>query len=447
MTGRLRIGRYCLYSAYGIDLFLMTISQLLRSFQLGLRSLKSYKLRSCLTVLGVVFGTGSVIIMLAVGTGARREAIEAINALGSTNIILRSVKPTNLDADRKNTGAIRYGITLREISQFRIHIPSVAGVAAMRERQLDIHFDGRRLSGRVVGVTPKFRDLSGVELDRGRFIEDLDDIVGDKVAVLGAELAATLFPIADPVGQSVRIGEDRYYRVIGVARSRAKSPSVGGGLPSRDFNRDIYIPFSTDQKRFGENVVVDRTGSQPPEKVEVSQVIVSVDDVERVKATAQIISTMIAANGKEDEISMTVPLDLLEKAEQTQRMFTLVLTAIASISLLVGGIGIMNIMLATVTERTREIGIRRALGARRSDIVWQFLVETIVLSGLGGVLGVCAGIAGAFLAARLGGIPTQVQAWSAVLGFGISVLVGLIFGLYPARRAAFMDPIQALRHE
>ena len=220
-----------------------------------------------------------------------------------------------------------------------------------------------------------------------------------------------------------------------------------GSLPARDYSQDIYIPFPTDQQRFGENVVFDRASSQPPEKVEISQITVSVGEMDQVKPTAHIIEAIISEHHKRGDTAMTVPLDLLEKAEQTQRIFTWVLTAIASISLLVGGIGIMNIMLATVTERTREIGIRRALGARRADIIWQFLIETGVLSGTGGILGVCLGLVGAFAASRMTGVPILVQAWAPLLAFGISVGVGLVFGIYPARRAANMDPIQALRHE
>jgi putative ABC transport system permease protein len=357
------------------------------------------------------------------------------------------VKPAGLTADGDTTGAIRYGLTAKDMKRISEVIPTVRSIAPMREHRRRMAWRDRRIEGRVVGVTPEYQDLNDVELADGRFIESLDCQRASSVVVLGAEVAQSLFPLASPLGESIRIDEHQYYRVIGVARSRAASPGLGSSLPAQDFNRDVYIPFSTDQKRFGENVVFDRASSQPPEKVEISQMTLAVDRTEQVKPTSRIVEAIIRENHSRDETSMTVPLDLLEKAERTQRIFTWVLTAIASISLLVGGIGIMNIMLATVTERTREIGIRRALGARRSDITWQFLIETTVLSGTGGLIGVGLGFVGSYLASGAAGVSTVVQPWSPLLAFVISIAVGLIFGVFPARRAAHMDPIEALRHE
>jgi putative ABC transport system permease protein len=218
-------------------------------------------------------------------------------------------------------------------------------------------------------------------------------------------------------------------------------------MSAQDYNRDVYIPFATDQARFGKVLVNERAGSFNLEQLEISQITVGIDDMAHVKKTAGIIEGLIEQYHSKVDTAITIPLDLLEQAEKTQRLFTLVLGAIASISLIVGGIGIMNIMLATVTERTREIGIRRALGAKRRQIALQFLVETVVLSAMGGVLGVCAGIGLAYAVAKILEFPTIVRSWSPLVAFGVSVAVGLIFGTYPARRAAAMDPIEALRHE
>jgi putative ABC transport system permease protein len=222
---------------------------------------------------------------------------------------------------------------------------------------------------------------------------------------------------------------------------------VGGSLAAQDYNRDVYIPFATDRVRFGKLLMYYRAGTFQAEKLEISQVTISVDSMDHVKQTAAIIQGLMSQYHPKKDTSLTVPLDLLEKAEQTQRLFTLVLGAIASISLLVGGIGIMNIMLATVTERTREIGIRRALGAKRRDIMLQFLVETVTLSSTGGLIGVGLGVLASHLVTRFFSLPTILQPWSLVLAASVSLAVGLIFGLYPARRAAHMDPIEALRHE
>jgi putative ABC transport system permease protein len=343
-------------------------------------------------------------------------------------------------------GAIRYGLRLQELKRIEALLPVLSAIAPTRVHQSEIcHFENR-IEGRVVGVTPEYELVHGTRLESGRFIEELDCSRNMPVAVLGAELARTLIPISDPLGRSIRIGEDRYFRVVGVLRPRASTPGLKGGEPAEDYGRDVYIPFPTDLKLFGENVAFDRSSSFA-EKVDITQLTLSMPSPEHVKPAARIVEAIVQDAGKEDEATITVPLDLLEKAEQTQRIFTWVLTAIASISLLVGGIGIMNIMLATVTERTREVGIRRALGARRADIVTQFLIETTVLSCTGGLIGIALGVTGAVLAEQLAGVVTQVRPWAPLLAFGISVAVGLIFGIYPARRAAYMDPVEALRHE
>ena len=414
---------------------------------LGLRSFHLHKLRSLLTVLGVVFGVASVIVMLAVGEGARSQAVSAIEQLGATNMFLRSVKPSRLSESRESFGAIRYGLTLADVRTLQSTLPRPNVLAPLRDHRHEIwHFD-RHLAGRVVGVTPDYRFVHPIQISAGRFIESLDVDSVMPVAVLGADAARLLFPLSNPMGQSVRIGEDRYFRVVGVLQPRAISPGLGSNLPSEDYGRDVYVPLTTDLKLFGENVTFDRSESGVPEKVEISQLIIAVPDTQHVTPTSRVIQTVVQMAKKEDEVAITIPLDLLKQAEQTQRIFTLVLAAIASISLLVGGIGIMNIMLATVMERTREIGIRRALGAYRADIISQFLVETAVLASSGGLLGIVVGVVGAGLASYFVGIGAPVRWWSPAIAFGISLLVGVVFGIYPAYRAARMNPIEALRHE
>jgi putative ABC transport system permease protein len=418
-----------------------------RPLALGIKSYRLHQLRSLLTVLGVVFGVASVIVMLAVGEGARSEAVQAIEQLGATNIIVRSVKPSRLAENRETLGALRYGLGLDDLRRMRTTLPRSHIMAPTRDHQREIWHLERRLAGRIVGVTPDYQAVHDIQVADGRFIEPVDVDANRPVAVLGAQAARLLFPLSTPIGESVRIGDDRYFHVVGVLAPRAVSPGVGGDKPPEDFGRDIYIPLTTDLKYFGENVVFDRGGAGVPEKVDISQLIISVPDTGHVAPTARVVQTLIQNSRKTDEAVLTIPLDLLEQAEQTQRVFTLVLGAIASISLLVGGIGIMNIMLATVTERTREIGIRRALGANQLDIITQFLVETAVLSSIGGAVGVALGVAGSALTSRLVDINAVVRFWSPCLALGISVFVGLVFGLYPAYRAARMHPVEALRHE
>ena len=316
----------------------------------------------------------------------------------------------------------------------------------MRESRREIRYLEHKLDGRVVGVKPDFLGLNGLRLARGRFLNEYDEEQFANVAVLGAETAEKLFPFDDPIGRSVRV-EKQYFQVVGVTRRHTQSSGVGSTGMAQDYNHDVYIPFDTDWARFGKVLTYERAGTWENEKLEISELTVSVDDVAQVKGTARIIEGLIKQFHKKEDTAMLVPLDLLERIEQAQRTFTYVLGAIASISLMVGGIGIMNIMLATVTERTREIGIRRALGAKRRDITLQFLVETVVLAAGGGMLGVVLGISLAHLVTQLFALKTIVALWSPILALAVSIAVGVTFGLYPARRAALLDPIEALRHE
>lgn len=415
--------------------------------RLGVKSLQLHKLRSFLTILGVVFGVCSVIIMLAIGEGIRYEAVQKIKELGASNVIVRSVKPTSTSAAGEGGGAIRYGLTASDLRRIVASVPTLAGITAIRDHRRSLTSHDRGIDGRVVGVTPGYQNVANLRMRNGRFITQLDEDRVSGVAVLGATVAESLFPLEDPVGKLIRLDGDQYYTVIGVIESRAVSSEQSNGGPAEDLNADVYIPFATDRGRFGETVAFDRAHGMPPEKLEIRQITLTLTDSKYVKRTAEVVADILRENHQHGDTVMTVPLDLLEKAEQTQRIFTLVLGAIACISLLVGGIGIMNIMLATVTERTKEIGLRRALGARRHDIIFQFLVETLVLTSTGGLLGVICGIALSHQVTRWAGIATMIQLWSPVMAFATSVLVGIVFGLYPARRAAMMDPIEALRHE
>ncbi len=425
----------------------MPLERLTHVFSLGIKSVSVHRLRSTLTVTGIFLGVASVIVMLGVGEGARHEAIQQIKDLGATNIIARSVKPPADDPRNRGQETLTYGLTSSDMERIDTTIPTVVSVTPLREFRKDIRYLDRKLEGRVVAVMPDYLAMNGLLLSSGRFIDDLDNQLFANVVVLGAETAETLFPIENPLGHSVQIGEKHHYTVIGVTERRNPSAGIGGSLTAQEFNRDVYIPFATDQVRFGKTLATFRPGSFQLEKLEISQLTIAVDRMENVRKTAEVIQGLLEQFHPQKDTSITVPLDLLEKAEKTQKLFTLVLGAIASISLMVGGIGIMNIMLATVTERTKEIGIRRAMGAKRRDIASQFLAEALVLAGAGGLLGVVLGIGLARAVTRFFEVPTIIQPWSPVLAFSVSLAVGLIFGTYPARRAANMDPIEALRHE
>jgi putative ABC transport system permease protein len=426
------------------------MERIARGFKLGMKSLALHKLRSSLTVLGIVFGVAAVISMLAVGEGSSRDAQERIKMLGATNIIIRSVKPTieTLAAGGRPTLILNFGLTYDDFDRILATVPTVVKALPVREIKKEIRRLDRAIEGRVVGTTRGFDEFNRLEIERGRFLTDSDDDKVANYAVLAAETARVLFPIEDPIDQLIQLGGD-YYSVIGVTRERASSAAIGGSLAGQTFNRDVYIPLSTCKLRFGERIVSFGGGSFSAEETQLTQITLQVGSLAEVKPTQAIVEgAVLPWHTKKKDVDIIVPYELLLQAQHTARQYSIILGTIAGISLLVGGIGIMNIMLATVTERTREIGIRRALGAKRKDITQQFLIETIVLSGVGGLLGVSLGFAIPRVIVFF--IPDQhviVTPQSVLLAFGISVAIGILFGLYPARRASMMDPIEALRHE
>ena len=420
-----------------------------RALKLGMKSLLLHKLRSGLTVLGIVFGVAAVISMLAIAEGSSRDAQERIRALGATNIIVRSVKPS--DEAQATAGRpsriLNYGLKYSDYERIMETVPTIRKVLPIREIRKGIRRYQYNLDGRVVGTTQDYAEFNMLEVHRGRFLTAADNEKFQNYCVLASTTAKTLFPYEDPVGQAVKLGSD-YYTVVGVTKERQSSAGIGSSLAAQDFNKDVYIPLNTCKVRFGEKIVNSRSGSMEAEETQLSQITLQVASIDKVRPTVPIIKAAYEPWHPRKDVEMTVPYDLLVEAQRTARQFSIILGTIAAISLLVGGIGIMNIMLATVTERTREIGIRRALGAKRRDITQQFLIETVVLSGVGGILGVSLGIAIPQLIVYF--IPEQkafVTPVSVVLAFSISVAIGILFGLYPARRAALMDPIEALRHE
>lgn len=422
-------------------------------------------------MLGIVFGVFSVIAMLAIGEGASKQAQEQVVALGATNIIVRSVKPVeDASTNTSSFGSIpRYGLLRSDFERLRRTLPTLESAIPIRELYKEARFRHRAMNIRFVGCTVDYLETNHLKMVQGRFISDRDQETLTNSVVLAAEVAATLFPFENPIGSSIQVG-GVYYNIIGITGERTASAAIGGSLSGQDFNKDVYVPIRTMQVRLGDQDFTFRSGNFTSEQVELNQITFKIRDRDTILATADIIrDTLLRYHGTKKDYSVVVPLELLRQADQLRQIFNVVLGSIAAISLVVGGIGIMNIMLATVTERTREIGIRRALGARQLDITQQFLTETIVLAGTGGIMGVLLGLTTpiAFEGIRyialslimdgnagtsdLFGIfremRPQIAVWSLPVAFGISVGVGVIFGLYPARAAARLDPIEALRHE
>jgi putative ABC transport system permease protein len=423
-----------------------------RILKLGVKSLWMHRLRSTLTMLGIIFGVSSVVAMLAIGEGASRDAEEKISQLGSRNIIIKTVPPPEDNSSIGQRQTLKeYGLTYDDAERFQGAIPDVRVLVPNRRISEQALYRNKRSSIEVIGTVPWHPEISTLRIKYGRFITGIDTHYKQAVCVIDEFVCKELFVFDDPLGQNVKIGGD-YYRVIGV--STAQKANAESELEGRKNNGGtganvgkIYIPLTTASTRFGETSMQIGTSGMTLERVELQEIIVQSENIDQVLSTRRSIQTILSRFHRKNDYEIVVPLELMERAKDVQRIFTIVLGSIAAISLLVGGIGIMNIMMATVSERTREIGIRRALGAKKKDIVIQFLSETLILTLCGGILGMGVGALIPALVTYFGQMRTVITLSSLIMAFGISATVGIAFGIYPAYRAANMDPIESLRHE
>lgn len=422
----------------------MKQTKFVRNVLLGIENLLLHKLRSFLTMLGVVFGVGSVVAMLSVGEGASKEALDQIRKIGSNNIIITSVKSveeetTTTTRERMSIYGLTYKDHLRITETFKtvkqtVPVKLIRGEGRLGERSLEL---------RVVGTTPTWFLLVKRYLIAGRVLLPSDDENQAAVTVLTEFGARKLLATKNTIGQILRIGGNNF-KIIGIVKSEG---GEAANIQIPDQEVDAYIPIDVARVYYGDTSLKMSSGAFEIKRVELHQIIVQVNSIENVESTANGIEVMLRRFHKKKDYIISVPLALLRQAEATKRTFNIVLGSIACISLLVGGIGIMNIMLASVTERTREIGIRRAIGAKRKQIIVQFLIETIVLSTIGGIVGLGIGVFIPLMITFFAGMPTVITPAGIILPLLISVSIGIIFGLYPAARAAKVDPIVALRHE
>ncbi|MDX9858332.1 MAG: ABC transporter permease [candidate division Zixibacteria bacterium] len=426
--------------------------------RLSFDSLSAHKLRSFLTMLGVIIGVAAVVSMLSIGEGAEQEILEQISILGINNIIINAKVPD--EAAGSEEGLQRSpGLSLADGDNIESFYDLVGNVVPQRfEAVPSVRFGPREAEVRVVATTPEFVYSSSIEVEYGRFIHQIDMETFAQVCVLGAKAKKALFAFSDPIGQSVRIGL-LDFTVVGVMADKYIGRGKVEGLELRNFNEDVYIPYSTAAKKFDRRELSSErvqfwTGGDNGEQrqayntPEIDQLTVTVTQLDYVPAVTKLVERIMQRrHGGITDYEIVVPESLLRQSQKTQQIFNIVMGAIAGLSLLVGGIGIMNIMLATVLERTREIGVRRAVGATQMDILRQFLFEAVMICLLGCTIGLALGLVIAQAITFYAGWPTIVSVSAIVLAVGVSTAVGLVFGIYPARKAARLDVIEALRYE
>jgi putative ABC transport system permease protein len=405
----------------------------------GLESLFSHKLRSLLTMLGMIFGVAAVVAMLSIGAGAQQKVMAFIEQLGVNNLIVEAKEAANWQA-LQNVRRTSPGLTLRDHETIR---SALSGVQQSTPRK---RFTPARVLPKpqlelpvMYGVQASYLTIAGLKVTEGRFFDDSEDASAAPLCVLGAAAKDSLFGAAPAIGEYIKLDE-QWFRVIGVVSPQLAAQEDVPGPPSEDSNNLVYAPLNS--------VLFRVADSQNFFKDEIDGIYLHLASAEESMAKAQIIRGILNATHHDTaDFTVIVPAELLAERRRTEQLFNTVMVAIASISLLVGGIGIMNIMLAAILERTREIGVRRAVGATQKDIIRQFVIEAVFIAFAGGLLGILLGFVMSQLIARFAGWSTVVTAASILLAFLVSISVGLVFGIYPAVKAARLDPVEAIRYE
>jgi len=412
----------------------------LPELRLGLENLRAHKLRSLLTMLGMIFGVAAVVAMLSIGAGAQQEVMAFIEQLGVRNLIVEAREAPDNQTLQK-VRKLSAGLSFQDLRVIQSNIEHISAASA-RKRFTPSKMMPKPLGGDspvVYGITPSYATIANLKVASGRFFDEAETSAAAPVAVLGEAASAALFGTDDPIGRYVKVN-DQWFRVVGVAGPQLTVQSDVAGIPAQDRNNIIYVPLYSSVFRLEDG--------QSAQKDEIDGIYLQMNPGADITGAAAMIRGILdVAHRGAGDFTIVSPAELLAEQRRTQRIFEMVMVAIASISLLVGGIGIMNIMLASVLERTREIGVRRAIGARQRDVVRQFLIETTIISLTGGVAGILLGVGLSQLIGILAGWSTIVTTSSIVLAFGVSVAIGIVFGLYPAVRASRLDPVKALHYE
>ncbi len=423
------------------------------SFKIGLKGLQSNKLRALLTMLGIVFGVAAVIAMLSIGEGAKQESLQQIELMGTNNIIITKVTVAENTTGKKKS--FSPGLNLNDAKAIKELNPFVDFITPQLEMKVPVTYKSKILQTTLIGTTTDYFKTFNTKIDLGHAFNEFHTKNYSNVCVIGSGIKEQLFKFENPIGRKVKIG-DLWFEIIGAAASKNVSTTGSQGITLRDFNEDIYIPFSTMMYKIGIKETSNNQQDNPwqdqsaevIDRNSVSQFTVKVKEQDELREAASLISRILERRhfGIKD-YEIILPEQLLQQKQKTQRIFNIVMGAIAGISLLVGGIGIMNIMLANIMERTREIGVRRAVGATRLDILSQFVYEALTISIVGGIIGVILGFILTSLITTYAEWKTIISPFSVFLAFFVSVATGLIFGIYPAKQAADKNPIESLRYE
>lgn len=450
--------------------------RLIANLQIAIGAVIANKVRSLLTALGIIFGVAAVIAMLAIGNGAQQEILDQIKLVGVNNIVIKPIieqKDEKIDetVGKKDKKKFSPGLNLRDVENISNTIPGISMISPEITLETFIIRNGIRRSAKLVGVEPEYFKMYNFELNSGQIFSEGQLEQGSAVCVVGYSIKTKFFPTENPIGKSIKVGP-HWLTIIGILNERLVSESSITKLGIRDFNMDVYTPLQTLLIRYRNRELItaealrkaamssrgmffsssakaeDPQAEEKKNYHQLDRLVVQVKETSKMRSTAEILSRMLSRRHYEMvDFEIEIPELLLKQEQRTNEIFNYVLFAIACISLLVGGIGIMNIMLASVLERIKEIGLRLAIGAQKTDVVQQFLFEAVMISVSGGIIGIILGVSMALLISNLAGIPTVITASSIILSFGVAATVGLIFGIAPARKAASQDPIASLRYE
>ncbi|OEK03427.1 hypothetical protein BFP97_18725 [Roseivirga sp. 4D4] len=455
----------------------MNKKSLLSNFYIAMEAVIANKVRSLLTALGIIFGVAAVIAMLAIGNGAQSEILEQIELVGVNNIIVQPMVEQveqSLGEEEEDANKFSPGLKLLDVESIKKSIPGIKKMSPEILLETYIIKNGIRRSSKLVGVEPSYFEVANFELYEGKMFSEKQLEKGAPVCIIGKAIQSKFFARENPIGKKIKVGS-QWLEVIGVLKERYISEKAISNLGIRDYNMDVYTPIQTVLIRYINRDLVTGSGlkknfgtsfrfggrggfsitttttsddDKPSNYHQIDRLVVQVSESEKLSPTADVMARMLERRhyGVVD-FEISIPELLLKQQQRTQNIFNIVLAAIAAISLLVGGIGIMNIMLASVLERIKEIGLRLSIGAKKNDIIMQFLFEAVVISVTGGIVGVILGVGLAYAVSSLADFPTQISFMSILISFGVAATVGLIFGITPAKRAAEQDPITSLRHE